>query len=247
MAFARVNRDTPNRLLAALPQAVFQRLRPNLGRVDLRQGEVIFRIDAPIVHLHFVERGLISLVKTMRDGRTVEIGAIGREGGAGCGALLGMERAILDAIVQVPGTALRVRCDTLRDELANSEAARRLVQRYVRFAVGELAQTAACNRLHSLEERCCRWLLIAHDSAGSDAFPLTHEFLAMMLGARRAGVSLAAKNLQKAGLIRYSRGCVTVVDRPGLEAAACECYGTVRAQLDRLYGRPTRKRSSPLV
>jgi CRP-like cAMP-binding protein len=219
---------------------VFQRLEPDLERVDLKQGQVIFRVDAPIVHLHFVEQGLISLVKTMQDGRTVEIGAIGIEGGAGCGALVGMERGILDAMVQVPGTARRIRCDTVRDEIAKSEAARRLVQRYVRFAVGELAQTAACNRLHSLEQRCCRWLLIAHDSAGSDAFPLTHEFLAMMLGVQRAGVSLTAKALQKVGLIRYSRGRVTVVDRPGLEAAACECYGTVRAQFDRLYGRPIR-------
>jgi CRP-like cAMP-binding protein len=229
------DRQTANRLLLALPQATFENVRQNLEMVDLVRGQVIYHVDAPVKHVYFVDRGLISLVKTMRDGRTVEIGAVGIEGVAGSNALFGIERTILDSIVQVPGTALRGDCQAMRREMERSESLRDLIQCYAHFAVSQLAQTAACNRLHSLEERCCRWLLIAHDSARSDSFALTHEFLAMMLGVQRTGVSLTANILQRAGLIRYSRGYVTVTDRPGLEAAACECHSTIHAQLNHLF------------
>jgi CRP-like cAMP-binding protein len=185
--------------------------------------------------LYFVDRGIISLVKTMHDGRTVEIGAIGIEGVSDSNALFGIDAAVLESIVQVPGSALRVRQRVLRRQVEESPSLRNLLMRHAHFAVNQLAQTAACNRLHSLEERCCRWLLIAHDSARADSFLLTQEFLAMMLGVQRTGVSLTASILQKAGLIHYSRGRVTVTDRSGLEAAACECYGTMRAEIDRIF------------
>ncbi len=236
------DRKTANRILLALPPATFERIRSNLEHVDLVRGQIVYHVDLPINELYFVDRGLISLVKTMQDGRTVEIGAVGIEGVTGCNALFGMESAILESIVQLPGSALRVRADTLRKEMAADGALRGYIQKYAHFAVAQLAQTAACNRLHSLEERCCRWLLIAHDNARSDSFRLTHEFLAMMLGVQRSGVSLTASILQKAGLICYARGIVTVTDRPGLEAAACECYRAIHAQLDRLFGSPKKAR-----
>lgn len=237
------DRKAANRILLALPQPVFDHIRPELELVDLVRGQIVYHVDAPINHVYFVDRGLISLVKTMRDGRMVEVGAIGIEGVTGSNALFGMEAAILESIVQVPGTAFRIGSAIMREHMARHEALRGIIRDYARFAVAQLAQTAACNRLHSLEERCCRWLLIAHDSARSDSFRLTHEFLAMMLGVQRSGLSLTASILQKAGFIRYSHGVVTVTDRPGLEATACECYASIQVHLDRLFA--TRKPGDP--
>ena len=214
-----------NRLLLSLCPKTLERLRPDLELVPLRRGQVIDRVN----------RGLVSLVKTMRDGRSVEIGAVGIEGVTDPSALFGIEMAIVETIVQVPGTALRIPVAALLSEMASDHDFRCMIKKYIRFAISEIAQTAACNRLHTLEERCCRWLLIAYDSAMSDNFPLTHEFLAMMLGAQRAGVSVAAGALQRAGYIRYSRGQVTITNRTGLERGACECYASVRAELNRLF------------
>ena len=229
------DRGTVNRMLLAMPQAVFVRLRPKLELIKLSRRHVIYEADAPIQHVYFLDEGLISYVKAMQDGRVVEIGAVGIEGMTGSNAILGIETAIFEAVVQVPGTAQRLDRKILQDEIARNKDARVLVQRYLHFTISELGQTAACNRLHSLEERCCRWLLIAHDSARSDVFSLTHEFLAMMLGVQRAGVSITASILQRAGFISYKRGRVTIVDRSGLEATACECYAATRAQLDQLF------------
>lgn len=232
----RSGRGTSNRILLALPQAVFEHLRPNLKTVNLVRQQVIYHVDTPVKHVYFIDRGLISLVKIMQDGRTVEIEALGIEGVTGTYSLYGIGYARFDVIVQIPGAALRIASSTLRSEVARSEAFQNLMQRYAFFAVTRLAQTAACNRLHPLKERCCRWLLIAHDNARSDSFPFTHEFFAMMLGVQRPGLSVILGNLEKAGLIRWARGHVTIADRSGLEAAACECYGSIRAQLDLLFG-----------
>lgn len=225
-----------NRILRAMPDEAYERILPQLEILDLARGQVVYKVDEPIDSCYFVDRGLISLVKTMQDGRTVEIGAVGIEGLAGSDALLGVETAVLESVVQIPATAFRVSCKIMREEMVRSEAVRSLIQNYARFVIAQLAQTAACNRLHSMEERCCRWLLIAHDSARAGTFPLTHEFLAMMLGVQRSGVSLVANALQRAGFIRYARGRVTIVDRVGLEKAACECYAAMRAQADALLG-----------
>jgi CRP-like cAMP-binding protein len=234
MALSRDNDVTANRILLALPADVFERVRSEMELVELPNQKVIYKVEDPINHLYFVERGLISLIKTMRDGRTVEIGVIGIEGMACPNAIFGLNTAILEAVVQIPGTALRLDRKLFLSEIDRSDDARALMRRYMQFAIGELAQTAACNRLHSMEERCCRWLMIAHDSARSDTFSLTHEFLAMMLGVQRAGVSITASILQRAGYIRYTRGRVTITNRSGLEGAACECYAATRAQLDQL-------------
>jgi CRP-like cAMP-binding protein len=234
--------EIANRMLRALPDATVRRLRPALEPVRTVRGQIIDHVDGAVKHLYFVNKGIVSLIKTMKDGRTVEIGAVGIEGVTDPNALFGViDTALLEAIVQVPGTAFRIGRDILRREMARDQALRELMGHYAHLFVDQIVQTAACNRLHSLEERCCRWLLTAHDSALSDTFPLTHEFLAMMLGVQRAGVSIAAKLLQRAGLIEYRRGEVTVSDRAGLEDAACECYGAIRTEFDKLYGARKRR------
>jgi CRP-like cAMP-binding protein len=230
------NFNVSNRILLALPQPTWERMRSRLGPINFRQGQVLYHAGARIEHLYFINRGLVSLIKTMEDGRSVEIGAVGIEGIAGLGALYGIESALLEWVGQVSGDAFRVDRSWLGSEMARNGVLRELLGRSHVLAVSQFAQTAACNRLHSIRKRCCRWLLIAHDSAQSDEFELTHEFLALMLGVQRAGVSIAANGLQKAGLIRYGRGRVTIMNRARLEKAACECYRTIRVQLDKLFG-----------
>jgi CRP-like cAMP-binding protein len=227
--------NVANRVLLALPQASLERIAPYLEPVDLIPGQPLYYPEKPIKHLYFLNRGLVALVATMRDGRSVATGAIGIEGVTGPDPLFGITNALLECTVQIPGNALRITPDVLRREMAESEALRQLLQRFVQTIVTQLAQTAACNRLHSLLERCCRWLLIAHDSARSDSFLLTHEFLAMILGVQRAGISIGAHNLQQAGLIHYRRGRITITNRQGLEATACECYERMREQYDQLF------------
>jgi len=224
-----------NRLLLSLPEASLAQIRPDLELVNTARGEVIDYTDRPVEYVYFVNRGIVSLVKTMRDGRTVEIGVVGVEGITDPYALFGLYSAPLEAIVQIPGSAFRVKLDVLKKSMAEDDKLREALEKYSNFSLLALAQTAACNRLHFLEERCCRWLLIAHDSALADTFPLTHEFLAMMLGVQRAGVSIAANFLQKAGLIRYNRGQVTITNRGGLEEASCECYADMRVEFDKLF------------
>jgi CRP-like cAMP-binding protein len=226
-----------NRLLLALSPATLDRILRVSEPVSLVRGQQIERVDQPIRHIHFINRGLVCVVKTMEDGRTIEIDAIGVEGTTNLLALIGTDRAVLDTIVQIPGTALRMGRDALIAEMDNDRDFRQLMQNYARFALGEIARHVACNRLHHLEQRCCRWLLIAHDHAMSDEFPLTHEFLAMMLGYQRAGVSIAMHSLGNAGLIEHKRGTATIINRSGLELAACECYRAMNHELDEFLPR----------
>ena len=223
-----------NRLLAPLAVDSRARLAPHLEAIKLERGQVIHAAGAHIEHIFFIEQGLVSLVKPMSDGSVVEVGTIGVEGMVGLSALIGIDRALVDVVVQAPGTALRVRPDVLAEEMAVNPRFRDLLLRYGHALMLQFIQTAACNSLHSIEQRCCRWLLIAHDSARTSSFPLTHEFLAMLLGVQRAGVSVAASALQRAGIIEYRYGRVAIVDRHRLEARACECYEAIRAALDRL-------------
>jgi CRP-like cAMP-binding protein len=222
--------DIANRLLLSLPKASLNRLLPALELRTTAKGDVINRVDRPVEHYYFLNRGLISLVKLMEDGRSVEIGVIGIEGMTSPHTLFGFNRAAIEAIVQIPGSAFRIRSDLLRQLITEDDVLHETLARYANFAFSAMAQTAACNRLHFLEERCCRWLLIAHDSARDDTFRLTHEFLAMMLGVQRAGVTIAANFLQKVGLIRYVHGQVTITNRSGLEEAACECYAAMHKE-----------------
>jgi CRP-like cAMP-binding protein len=219
----------------ALPPALLDRLRPHVEPVVLQQGKVLYEPETRIEKVYFVNRGLVSLIRSMRDGRTVEVGAVGIEGVTGFDSLFGIDAATLECMVQLSGTGLCISPDVLRAEMERSRNLHIVFQRYHHLVLSQIAQTAACNRLHTLEQRCCRWLLIAHDNARADTFSLTHEFLAMMLGVQRSGVSLVANDLQNIGLIRYARGSMTIVDRRSLEAAACECYATIRALADRLF------------
>ena len=184
----------------------------------------------------FPETGMVSLIATLEDGEQVEVGIAGNEGLVGLSLVLGDGRSLTEARVQLEGTALRMDAAALRDEMVGNAAFRDVMLRYALAFQAQVTLTAACNARHAINERLARWLLIAHDRAGADEFAMTHEFMAMMLGVRRPGVSLAAAVLQKAGLIRYARGWMEVTDRPGLEAASCECYHTVRREFGRLLG-----------
>jgi CRP-like cAMP-binding protein len=230
-----------NRLLAALPPEERRRLVPRLERVHLTVKQPLLEPQTPITHVYFPVDGVVSLVAVMADGATAEVTTVGHEGLVGLPVFLGAESSPILAVCQIAGDAWRLPAAAFR-AAARRAPLRELLHRYTQALLDELAQTAACNRLHPLEERCARWLLMTHDRVAADHFQLTQEFLASMLGVRRPTVSVVMSLLRRAGLVRYTRGAVTVVDRPGLEAAACECYGSVRRGYDRLLGpaRPAR-------
>ena len=227
---------TANRLLAALPQEDYARLAPHLEVVDLAFKELIYRPDEPIRFVYFPLDSVVSLLATMADGAVVEVASVGREGMVGLPAFLGARSLAGQSFAQIPGRAARLGADALQEAVAGGGPLRDLLQAYTQALFDLVAQSAACNRLHPLDERLARWLLMTHDRLGADRFPLTQEFMGQMLGVRRASVSTAAAILQRAGLIRYARGRITVTDRAGLEAASCECYGVIRREFDRLFG-----------
>jgi CRP-like cAMP-binding protein len=236
MTFLHGEERTSNRILRSLPHDTLEGLLPNLEAVDLRLGQTIDCVDAPVHNLYFIERGFVSLFKTMEDGRAVEIGTLGIEGVTGSNALFGIGNALLGSIVRIPGEARRISREVLRREIATNVTLRDVLSRYAYFAIDEIAWIAACYRLHSLEKRVCHSLLIAHDSARTDTIPLTHEVLALMLATPRTTASLAVSALQQAGYVRYARGKVTITNRAGLEAMSCECYRTLQCRLNRLFG-----------
>jgi CRP-like cAMP-binding protein len=227
-----------NDLLAALPPDDFARLVPSLQPVRLDLKQVLHEPERPIEAAYFPESGMVSLVARLEDGAAQEVGIVGREGVVGLAVALGAESVGTEALVQADGAALRIDVDELRAAFERSAALRALLLRYAQALHAQVSQTAACNGRHVVDERLARWLLMAHDRADGDEFPMTQEFMAMMLGVRRAGVSVAAGVLQKAGVIGHAYGRMTVLDRAGLEAASCECYGAVRRQFERLLGLP---------
>lgn len=238
LAFMPQNRPraTQNKLLLALPQPELDRLMPHLEFVDLPFKRVLYEPNQAIDYVYFPNSGVVSMVTITEEGETVEAATIGNEGMAGIQVLLGVEQVPLQAIAQVAGDALRMRVDVFRREVAPDTRLYGLLLRYIQALISQLSQTVACNRLHSVEERCCRWLLMCHDRVQADEFFLTQELLSQMLGVRRASVSVVAAILQKAGLITYSRGNIRILDRQGLESAACECYRVVKTEFDRLMG-----------
>jgi CRP-like cAMP-binding protein len=223
-----------NRLLAALPPAELARVRPHLEALRLESGQVLFEAETPIVHVYFPETAVVSVVSALRQGGAVEVGTAGCEGMAGLPAFLGDDAPSTRVFAQVPGAAVRMEAGAFARLAGAPGPLHRLMLRYTQAFLIQVAQTAACNAAHLVEQRCARWLLMTHDRVGGDTFPLSHEFLATMLGVRRPGVTVAMRALQDAGLVDYVRGHVTVRDLPGLEAASCECYGVVRAHYDRL-------------
>jgi CRP-like cAMP-binding protein len=225
-----------NRLLGLLPPSDYERLRPHLQRIPLTYRQSLYRAHKPIGFVYFIETGVGSLVNTMANGEAAEVGTIGNEGMVGLPLVWGDDRAPTSVYVQVPGVGLRMKATLFTQELARSASMRTVMLRYGHAFFNQVAQSAACNHFHSIQQRCCRWMLMTHDRMQSDQFLLTQEFLAMMLGVQRTGVTAAAGGLQRAGLIRYKRGNVTILDRRGLERRSCECYRVSKMEFDRLLG-----------
>jgi CRP-like cAMP-binding protein len=223
-----------NRVLALLPAETRERLRGDGEVVELAVGDTVYAADEPMRHVYFPSIGVFSMVKDFRGGVTVEVATIGNEGMVGVPVLLGAGSMPVRALCQVPARAVRVPADTFRAALADDGEGLAVCQRYVQALISQIAQSAACNRAHAVRQRCACWLLMTHDRMDQDRFLLTQEFLGQMIGARRSGVSEVAGRLKDDGLIAYSRGTVTVLDRAGLEAASCECYRVVRTEYDRL-------------
>lgn len=225
-----------NNLLASLPKEEYQRLLPKLETISLSLKQQLYLPNEPIEYVYFLNTGIVSLVNVLGDGRIVEVATVGNEGMIGTPILLGVDRIPAETFVQVPGDGLRIKVDVFRREVPLGSPLHNLLLRYTQLLMNHFMQSVACNQLHSVEERCCRWLLLTHDRVDSDEFPLTQEFLSQMLGVRRASVSVVAAILQKAGLISYHRGKITVLDRQGLEDASCECYQVVKQEYIRLLG-----------
>jgi CRP-like cAMP-binding protein len=222
---------TGNLLVARLSPEDAADLEPHLEEHALAQGEVIVAAGDEFTYAWFPDTAVLSVINKMSDGSGVEIGTVGNEGFAGIGALLDSPASLHLTIAQIPGMAHRISVPALVQAVAQSASLRRALNRYTCAFIGQVGQTAACNARHDIEQRCARWLLMSHDRVGdTDTFSLKHEYLAIMLGVRRTGVTIAAGALQARGLIRYRRGIIRIVDRQGLEERACECYRVVREQ-----------------
>lgn len=217
-----------NLLLEALPPHERTLLLSHLKRVSFASGEVVYAADSPITLVYFLENCVMSVLALLRDGEAVEVGTIGNEGVVGLALFFGAERAPRRTIAQIAGDALSMTVAEFQRAVDGSPVLQKLLVRYAEAYFDQVAQSVACNRLHTVEQRCARWLLMTHDRVGRENFTLTHEFLAYMLGVRRPGVTVAAGSLQRLGLIRYTRGRISVLNREGLEGASCECYAAVR-------------------
>jgi CRP-like cAMP-binding protein len=223
-----------NKILASLSREEYERLLPDLEAVSLPLKQILYQPNQPIDCVYFVNKGVVSLLNVMEDGGAIEVATLGNEAMVGIPVLLGTDRVPAETIVQVPGDALRMKVDVFKREVTPGSPLYTLLLCYTQALIDQISQSVACNRLHSVEERACRWLLQTQDRVDSDEFPMTHEFLSQMLGVRRASVSEVAATLQKAGLIRYSRGKITILDRQGLEGSSCECYQVVKQEYNRL-------------
>jgi CRP-like cAMP-binding protein len=224
-----------NKLLASLPLDEYQRIVPHLRSVPMKIKQLVHKQDQPIDDVVFPNGGILSLVKTLQDGQVAEVASVGAEGAVGASVFFGQQLADCNVIVQLAGPgAHAMSADVFKAEMEKRGSFFNHVVRYNQALMSQIMQTTACNGLHSAEQRCCRWLLMTSDRAGSDEFPMTHELLATMLGVRRPTVTLVAANLQQAGLIQYRRGSVKILDRQKLENASCECYRTVKDQMRRL-------------
>jgi CRP-like cAMP-binding protein len=225
-----------NRLLSLLSDDDYERLRPHLSPVALDYRKSLYEASRPIERVYFPVDGVASLVITTADGASAEVGTIGSEGMVGLPICLGDHDAPSSVYVQVPGMALETDARVFRDQLERSRTLNLVMLRYAHAFFNQVAQSAACAHLHKVEQRCCRWLLMTRDRMPSDEFLLTHEFLGMMLGVRRTTVTDVMGSLQKAGLIHYRRGHVSILDAEALRHRACECYDTSRREFDRLLG-----------
>jgi CRP-like cAMP-binding protein len=229
-----VQRTIRNRLLAALSPADFAELADDLHLASLPKKQVIYEVGETLDQIYFIEDGLASVLTMMEDGASSEVGMVGAEGLIGVSALLGGKASAQHIVVQLPGTAYRIAAAACKAVFDNNPRVRAVLLRFVEDLLNLSAQTAACNRLHQVEQRAARWLLMSSDRTDSNVLRLTQEFLAAMLGVRRSGISEAAAELQRSGVIRYRRGEITIVDRIGLQDVACECYDLDRRRVERL-------------
>ena len=227
-----------NQLLASLPEAEWQRWQAELELVELPLGQVLCESGDKMSHVYFPTTAIVCLLYVMEDGSSAEISVVGNEGLVGIALFMGGDSTPSRAVVQSAGTAYRIKASTVKDEFDRSSAVLHMVLRYTQALLTQMAQTAVCNRHHTLDQQLCRWLLLSLDRLPGSELLMTHELIANMLGVRREGVTEAALKLQASGLIRYSRGRINVLDRPGLEGRTCECYGVVKKEYDRLLGVP---------
>lgn len=225
-----------NQILKALPNSQYQRIASHLKQVNLSSGEILLEPGEEVREIYFPQTAMISLVSIMMDGSTTEIGLIGNEGMVGLPAILGGKSTTSRSIVQIAGVALKVPAEIILREFHRGEKLQQLVLLYTQALLTQVSQSAACNRQHKIEERLARWLLSVQDCVLQDELPLTQEFIANMLGTRRSGVTVAAGILQQSGIIRYSRGRITILNREDLEARSCECYRLVQNEFVRLLG-----------
>ncbi|GHU33009.1 Crp/Fnr family transcriptional regulator [Betaproteobacteria bacterium] len=223
-----------NHILAALPEEIYERLLPHLEHVSMPLGDVLYESGIQMRHIYFPINSIVSLLYVMENGASAEIAIVGNEGFVGISLFMGGESALNRAVVQSSGEAYRLPGRILKDEFERGGPLQHLFLRYTQALLTQMAQTAACNRHHTLDQQFCRWLLLSIDRLPSNELVMTQELIANMLGVRREGVTEAAGNVQKAGLISYQRGHITVLDRTGLEARVCECYAVVKKEFDRL-------------
>jgi CRP-like cAMP-binding protein len=231
-----VNADR-NYLLGSLPASERERLLPHLEPVTFLLGKIIYEPGERVNYCYFPTSSVVSLLYTMQDGSTAEMGLVGNDGVTGVVVFLGGESTCSRAVVAVAGDAFRLEAKRLQQEFAHPGPLQRLLLRYTQALITQISQTAVCNRLHSVEQRLCRWLLLCHDRKIRSDLPMTQELIANMLGGRRESVTVAAGHLQDAGLIHYCRGRISILDRNGLESNVCECYRIVEDEVDRLFGR----------
>src|ERR1700747_3341619 len=223
-----------NQLLAALPSAEWQRWMPALETVSLPLGKVLYESGSRLTHVYFPTTSIVSLLYVMEDGASAEIAVVGHEGIVGISLFMGGESTPSRAVVQSAGQGFRLRASAIQEEFSRVGSVMHLLLRYTQALITQMAQTAVCNRHHSLDQQLCRWLLLSLDRLSSAELVMTQELIANMLGVRREGVTEAAGQLQQAGLIQYRRGHITVLDRKRLEQRACECYAVVKTEYDRL-------------
>jgi len=233
---ATSNHQTSNRILTALPAGEYERLLPHLKPVALEYKQVLYEPNKPLRYVYFPGDCVISMVSTMLDKAVVEVGLAGREGMVCVAVFLGANSTPHQGIVQVAGSAMRMKASVLREEFKRGGKLQELLLRYTQMQMIQIAQTAVCNRLHMIEGQLSRWLLMIHDRVDGDEFLLTQDIISLMLGVQRTGVTGAAGILQRKGMIRYVRGKITILDRQALEETACECYWIVKDVFDRLVG-----------
>jgi CRP-like cAMP-binding protein len=223
-----------NRLIAALPDAEWQRWLPHLEQVEMPLGQVLYESGDTLSHVYFPTTAIVSLLYVMESGASAEIAVAGNEGLVGISLFMGGESTPSRAVVQSSGHGFRLIAQVVKEEFNRAGPVMHLLLRYTQALITQMAQTAVCNRHHSLDQQLCRWLLLSLDRLQGNRLDMTQELIANMLGVRREGVTEAALNLQKAGLIHYARGHISVLDRKGLESRSCECYGVVKKEYDRL-------------